>query len=150
VISGSRVLAIIYFIGCLAISAMGAQSIAASVKTAQGSSVVHRGAETIPIHEGMHLLVNDILQTSEDGRLGIIFQDGTRISLGPGTEIKINDFIFEPAEGKYGLFLKLVRGVLVYISGKIAKFSPGSVGVETPSCVIGLRGTYFAVSTEGL
>jgi hypothetical protein len=133
----------------LAFSARGAETIAGSVKTAQGSSVVHRGADTIPIKEGMHLLVNDVLQTSADGRLGVILQDGTRIALGPGSEVKIDRFVYDPAGGKFDLLLRLVRGALAYVSGKIAQFSPESVSVQTPVAAVGLRGTHFAISIEG-
>ena len=112
--------------------------------------MVHRGAETLPIREGMHLLVNDVLQTSADGRLGVIFQDGTRISVGPGAEVRIDRFLYEPADGKFALLLRLARGVLTYVSGKIAQFSPESVSVQTPVGVVGLRGTHFAVSIEGM
>jgi hypothetical protein len=133
----------------IGVSAWGAEPIAGSVKTAQGSSVVHRGTETLPAREGMHLLVDDVLQTSADGRLGVIFQDGTRISLGPNTELKIDRFVYEPADGKFALLLRLARGVLTYVSGKIAKFSPQSVSVQTPVGIVGLRGTHFAVSIEG-
>jgi len=137
-------------IGTFGVTAWGAEAIAGSVKTALGASVVRRGAETLPIHEGMHLLVDDILQTSADGRLGVIFQDGTRISVGPGTEVKIDRFLYEPAVGRFALLLRLARGVLTYVSGKIAKFSPQSVSVQTPVGIVGLRGTHFAVSVEGI
>ena len=100
-----------------------------SVKTAQGGAVVRRGTESIPVREGMHLLLNDILQTAADGRLGAILQDGTRISLGPNTELKIDGFIYAPADGKFSLLLRLGRGMLAYSSGRIAQFSPESVTV---------------------
>jgi hypothetical protein len=128
--------------------ARGAELVVGSVKTAQGSAVVRRGADKIPTREGMHLLLNDILQTAGDGRLGVILQDGTRISLGPNTELKVDRFVYQPVEGKFGLLLQLGRGMLAYISGKIAQFSPESVSVETPVGVLGLRGTHFAVSIE--
>ena len=134
--------------GSLAVPAWGAESIAGCVKVAKGNSVVHRGTEILPIREGMHLLVNDVLQTSADGRLGVIFQDGTRVSLGPSTELTIDRFVYEPADGKFGLVLRLARGVLTYISGKIAQFSPESVSVETPVSMVGLRGTHFAISID--
>jgi len=127
----------------------GAETVVGSVKTAEGA-VVRRGANTIAIHEGMHLLLNDILQTSANGHLAAILQDGTRISLGPNTELKVDQFVYEPVEGKFGLVLRLGRGVLAYISGKIAHFSPESVSLETPVGVLGLRGTRFAVSIEGI
>jgi hypothetical protein len=134
---------------CLTGQLQGAESIAGSVKTAQGGAVVRRGTESIPARGGMHLLVNDILQTSADGRLGVILQDGTGIGLGPNTELKIDTFLYEPSAGQLGLILRLARGVIAYFSGRIAKLAPGSVTVETPVGVIGLRGTHLAVSIEG-
>jgi len=133
----------------LTFSARGAEAIVGSVKTAQGA-VVRRGADTMPVQEGMRLLLNDILQTAADGRMAVILQDGTRISLGPSTELKIDQFVYQPAEGKFGLLLRLGRGILAYISGKIAQFSPASVSIQTPVGVLGLRGTHFAVSIEGM
>jgi hypothetical protein len=131
------------------LSASGAESIVGSVKTAQGGVVVRRGAERIPARQGMHLLLNDTLVTSEGGRVGAILQDGTRIGMGPNTELKIDRFVYEPVDGKFGLLLQLAKGVLVYFSGKIARFAPEAVTVETPVGVVGLRGTHFAISLEG-
>jgi len=127
-----------------------ADTIVGSVKTAQGGAVVRRGTDSIPAREGMHLLLDDTLQTGADGLLGAILQDGTRISLGPNTELKIDRFLYQPSDGKFGLLLRLGRGVLAYISGRIAQFAPESVTVETPIGVLGLRGTHFAVSISGM
>jgi hypothetical protein len=133
----------------LTFSAWGQDSIAGSVSTVQGAAVVRRGVEAIPASEGMHLMANDVLQTLGDGHLGAILQDGTRIGLGPNTELKIDRFVYEPADGKFALLLRLKRGVMAFISGRIARLAPDSVSVETPVGVLGLRGTHFAVSIEG-
>ena len=147
--TGQRSGTLVLLLGSLALQAWGADNIAGSVKSVQGSAVVRRDTQTLPAREGMHLFVNDILQTNADGRLGAILQDGTGIGLGPNTEIKIDTFVFDPANGKFGLLLRLARGVLAYFSGRIARLSPGSVTVETPVGVIGLRGTHLAVSLGG-
>jgi hypothetical protein len=97
----------------------------------------------------MHILLNDTVQTPADGSMAMIMQDGSRISVGPNTELRVDRFVYEPVEGAFGLVLRLGRGVMAYISGKIAQFSPGSVSVETPVGVLGLRGTHFAVSLDG-
>jgi hypothetical protein len=127
----------------------GAEIFVGTVKTAQGDAFVRRGADTLPTREGMHLQLNDILQTSSDGRLALILKDGTRISLGPNAELTIDRFVYQPVEGKFDLLLRLGRGALVYLSGKIAQFSPKSVSIETPVGIIGLRGTNVALSIEG-
>jgi hypothetical protein len=145
-----QALAICLVLGASALPIWSADPIAGSVKTVQGGATVRRGTQTLPATAGMHLMVNDILLTAADGRLGAILQDGTGIGLGPNTEIKIDTFLFEPVQGKFGLLLRLARGVIAYFSGRIAKFAPGSVTVETPVGVIGLRGTHLAVTVEGI
>jgi len=144
-----RALAISFILSVLALPAWSADPIVGSIKTVSGTATVRRGQQTLSATTGMHLLPNDILQTGADGRLGAILQDGTGLGLGPGTELKIDTFLFEPADGKFGLLLRMARGVLAYFSGRIAKFAPGSVTLETPVGVIGLRGTHFAVSLGG-
>lgn len=79
----------------------------------------------------------------------MILEDGTRISLGPATELSVDKFIYEPAVGKLDLLVKLVRGLMAYVSGRIGQISPEASRVETPVGIIGLRGTHFGVSLEG-
>jgi hypothetical protein len=133
----------------LTLPCWGAEEIVGCIKTTTGGAVVVRGAQTTPATGGMHLLMNDVLRTSADGHLGVLLQDGTGIGLGPNTELKIDTFIYEPAQGKLALGLRLVRGVMAYFSGRIARLAPGAVTVETPVGVIGLRGTHLAVSLGG-
>ena len=52
--------------------------------------------------------------------------------------------MFAPADGRMGLVLKVVRGVMAYVSGRIAKLSPDSIRLETPAAVVGVRGTTLA------
>lgn len=148
-LDATRVVAVFLLLVFVTCETSRAEDIVGSVKTAQGGAVVRRGNETIAARVSMHLLADDILQTSGDGRLGVILQDGTGIGLGPNTELRIATFIYDPSAGKFGLLLRLARGVIAYFSGRIAKFAPGSVTVETPVAVIGLRGTHLAVSVEG-
>ncbi len=126
-----------------------AEDVVGSIKIASGNAVVVRGGRDIPAAQGMHLWPKDVLRTATDGHLGAILQDGTGIGLGPNTEVKIDSFLYDPANGKLGLVLRLVRGMFAYFSGRIAKLAPGSVTVETPVSVIGLRGTHLAVSIGG-
>jgi hypothetical protein len=137
------------FLSSLAFPAADAETFVGTVKMAQGRALVRRGVDTAPIREGMQLFLNDVLETSADGRVGVILEDGTRIALGPNTELKVDRFVYRPVEGKFAMVLRLGRGVFAYVSGRIAHFSPESVSVETPIGILGLRGTNFAVSIEG-
>lgn len=113
------------------------------VKTVSGTTTLHRGEQTAAARVGAGVFLNDKVTTSEDGRIGISFNDSTTLSLGEGSELRIDDFIYQPAEGKVGFGIQMLSGTMTYLSGKIAAIAPEQVSVTTPSSVIGIRGTKF-------
>ncbi len=118
------------------------------VKVAEGTAVMLRGDQTLLARAGLALLEGDTLRTGADGRLGVVLRDDTRVSLGPETEIRIDRFVFAPAQGQLALVLKMARGIAAYVSGKIAKLSPDAVRVETPVAIVGVRGSQFVAKVE--
>jgi hypothetical protein len=141
----SFVIAIAFLYFVTATVARAADPVSGTIKVVQGNCSVQRGAQSIVATEGLHLLEGDALITGSDGHLAVIMRDGTRLSLGPGTKLKIDQFVYNPSEEKFSLLLNLGRGILAYVSGKIASFSPEAVRVQTPVGAIGLRGTKFVV-----
>jgi hypothetical protein len=131
-----------------ATSAEAAASSVGLVKVVVGNAVVQRGDQTLSARPGLLLMEGDLLRTGADGRLGVVLRDDTRVSLGPETEIRIDRFVFAPAQGHLALVLKMARGVAAYVSGKIAKLDPDAVRVETPVAIVGVRGTRFAARLE--
>jgi len=118
------------------------------VKTLTGSAVVVRSGKQQPAAIGLPLNQGDTVKTGALGRLGITLKDGTRLSLGANTEMRIDQFAFAPAQGRLGLALNLLRGVAAYVSGRIAQLAPGTVKIETPTSVIGVRGTHLLIRAE--
>ncbi len=123
----------------------GEPSSAGRIKIASGSVLVVRGTETMPAAAGQVLFEADTLRTGADGRVGITLNDDTRVSLGPGSELRLDEFVYAPAEGRVGLVLNMVRGLMAYVSGRIAKLSPDAVKLETPNAIVGVRGTTLAL-----
>ena len=121
------------------------QSAAGRIKVASGSAFIVRAGALVPAQAGQMVFEADSLKTGADGRLGITLKDDTRVSLGPGSEVRVDRFVYAPAEGRMGLVLKVVRGVMAYVSGRIAKLSPDSIRLETPAAVVGVRGTTLAL-----
>jgi hypothetical protein len=115
------------------------------IKIASGSAFVVRGGAQIPAQPGQPVYEADSLRTGGSGRIGITLKDDTRVSLGPGTEIKLDRFAYAPSAGQVGLVLKLVRGVAAYVSGRIAKLAPDAIRLEPPSAIVGVRGTTLAL-----
>jgi hypothetical protein len=118
---------------------------AGRVKLVSGRAfVVHEG-RPIPAKVGDVVLETDALTTGPDGRIGVTLRDETRISLGPNSEVRLDRFLYSPADGRLAFVLKIVRGLATYASGRIAKLKPDAVRLETPAAIVGVRGTRLAI-----
>ena len=118
------------------------------VKTLEGGAVITRNGKTIAVGTGMEIQQTDCVKTDQRGYVGLVFSDDTRISIGPNTEIAIDDYLFEPLEKKLSFVLRLIRGTLSFLSGQIAKLSPESVQLVMPAATIGVRGTHVLMKVD--
>ena len=128
--------------------ALSQEPVAGRIKVASGSVFIVRGSEPMRARVGQVVFEADGLKTGTDGRIGVTLKDDTRISLGPNSEVRLDRFLYAPAEGRLGLVLKIVRGVAAYVSGQIAKLSPDAVRLETPAAIVGVRGTSLGIRVE--
>lgn len=121
---------------------------AGRIKVVAGDASVVRGGQVTAAAVGDQVFETDVLRTGPDGRLGLMLRDESRVSLGPNSELALTRFAFSPAERQLGLGLRLARGVLSYVSGLIATLAPESVRLQTPTSIIGVRGTHVLVRAE--
>ena len=137
-------------LGLLAASSQGyAQTSGAGrIKAASGDASIVRQGQVIPAQVGAVVHESDVLRTGSDGRLAVMLKDESRLSLGPQSELALARFTYAPSEGRLALVLKMARGVLAYVSGRIAKLMPESVQLETPTSVIGVRGTHVLLKVD--
>ena len=123
-------------------------SAAGRIKVASGSAFIVRQSASIPAQPGQVVFEADTLKTGADGRIGITLKDDTRVSLGPDSEARIEQFVYAPSDGRLGFVFKLARGMAAYVSGQIAKLSPDAIRLETPAAIVGVRGTSLAFRVE--
>jgi hypothetical protein len=121
---------------------------AGRVKLVSGTAFVVHERRQVPAIVGAQVFETDALVTGADGRLGVTLRDDTRISLGPRSEVQVDRFLYEPAAGQLAFALKIIRGIATYVSGRIAKLSPDAVRLETPSAIVGVRGTSLAIRVD--
>jgi hypothetical protein len=124
------------------------QSAAGRIKMASGAAFVVRQGAPIPALVGQYVFEADALRTGADGKLGVTLKDDTRVSLGPSSEVRLERFVYAPAEGALGLVLRFVQGAAAYVSGRIAKLAPDSIRLETPAAIVGVRGTSLAIQVQ--
>jgi len=121
------------------------RAVAGRIKVSTGAAFILRDGAQIPAQVGQIVFEADGLRTGGDGKIGVTLSDDTRLSLGPDSELKLERFMFTPADSRFGLVLKFVRGAATYVSGRIAKLAPDSIRLETPAAIIGVRGTTLAI-----
>ena len=89
-----------------------------------------------------------MLTTGPNGSVGITFIDNTRFSAGPNSRIELKQFRFNPTTHEGEFLTDMQHGTLAIVSGQIAKRSPDAMKVKTPTTILGVRGTTFAVKID--
>jgi hypothetical protein len=140
-------------IGALALAlwstpAPAQEAVIGHIQSVGGVATVTHGQVTWRATEGAAVYEGDMLRTYWNGTIGVTFKDNTRISLGPSSRVTIPQFVFSPAEQRFGFVLRLIAGSLQYLSGLTAKLSPDSMKIETPTATVGVRGTRFLIRAE--
>lgn len=90
----------------------------------------------------------DHLTTGPESSVSMVLRDGTTIVLGQTSRVEMRGFAFDTTTYQGNLAVMVLRGSLRMISGLIRKNNADAVHVETPTAVIGIRGTDFIVDVD--
>lgn len=85
------------------------------------------------------------IETGSDSAARLVFRDGTKLSMGPSAQVKLNKFVYDPDKKDGSLLVKLVSGVFRFISGDMPH---DSYQIGTPFANLAVRGTSFFVETN--
>src|SRR5882757_194919 len=132
---------------CLACGIASGAAMAEATKVGQAeiirNEVVHVGeAELIPINVGDDVVRDEVIRTSadSDARFGLI--DDTKLTLGPGSELKIDRAVYADDSRYKQIVIRLTEGAFRFITGNSDK---KSYRIETPTASIGVRGTILDI-----
>ena len=118
------------------------------IKNVSGQVSVWRNNVQQTAKAGDLLEQADVLTTGANSSAGVTFIDNSRLSLGPNSRIEIQQFRFDPTTNNGAFLADMQRGTLAIVSGQIAKRSPDAMKVKTPTTILGVRGTTFAVKVD--
>jgi len=118
------------------------------IKVSNGQVTVERKGESRPGSVGTRLESFDVVRTGAAGSVGITMADNSLLSAGPNSILSLDRFEFDPTSNQGRFDAQLQKGSLAVISGRIAKQSPEAMTVRTPSTILGVRGTEFAVAAN--
>ena len=110
---------------------------------------IQRDKQTLSGAKGTGVEMNDSIRT-QSGKLGITFQDDTRVQVNENSKLVIDDFVYDPKSKTGKLGAKIALGTVRYASGQIAKNAPQNVALSTPTATVAVRGTDFTASVDEL
>ena len=108
---------------------------------------IARDKDSITIGKGTGINMNDVITTSK-AKLGLTFEDNTKVAITPQSKLVIDDFVYDPNSGTGKLAMNVAMGTVRYASGAIAKNSRENVRLRTPTATIAVRGTDFTMTVD--
>lgn len=133
-------------VGLLA-SIAGAQEVG-TVASLNGSAQLGKEGEWRPVAISSPVYTGDTIRTGQPGRLRIVFQDDSVLNVGDGSEIVVDEQVFDPAGGSYQSAFRLLRGKLRALVSQYYESPNAGYEIETPTAVAGVRGTEFVLAFD--
>lgn len=120
-----------------------AQNSAAQVMSVAGTaSATDAQGRVRPIVKGADVYTGDRVVTAESGLVQMRLHDGGYLSVRPGTEMVIDQFVHNEKDASQSSFLvSLLRGGFRSITGLIGRSNPSGYQIRTSSATVGIRGT---------
>ena len=88
---------------------------------------------------GNSIFFNQRINTSGTGLVQVLLVDGSTFTVGPGSDLVIDRFVYDPKKNEGEVVATFSKGVLRFVGGKISK-NEGGVKINTPTGALAIRG----------
>src|SRR6266446_9404584 len=108
------------------------------------------GAAARQVVIGQEVVVNERFTTGPLGQTQLLFLDESAMTIGPNSDLTIDQFVYDAKSGTGQLAMSASRGLLRYVGGKLSKQEEG-VSLRTSTATLAVRGGAFLLdlTTEG-
>jgi hypothetical protein len=89
---------------------------------------------------GSDVFLNELVSTGDDGVARLVFLDNTNLSVGPGSRVTLDRFVYNPGRGAGSVVVRASAGAFRFVTGSQR---PQNYLIQTPIATIGVRGTIF-------
>ncbi len=128
--------------------ALSSEARIGSVKKIKGDASIVREGTKNPAAVGDVVRQFDVLETGEGASMGVTFIDETMVSIGPDSQLIVDEYVFDPGAEEYSFVSRMARGTMFFVAGVMSKLSPDAASVVTTRGVIAIRGTRFMVRVD--
>ena len=109
----------------------------AAVNPATTGTPPGQGTRTLFI--GTNVFFKERIATSVTGQTQLLFLDASSLTVGPNSELVLDEFVYDPETSTGTLVLTISKGVFRFIGGQISKTA--GVTIQTPNATLGIRGS---------
>jgi trimeric autotransporter adhesin len=96
---------------------------------------------------GQDVLFNEHITTTEGGQTQLLFVDESSMTVGPNSDLTIDQFVYDPKTGTGKLTMSATRGLLRYVGGKLSK-EDDAVTLRTATATLAVRGGAFIAQID--
>lgn len=97
---------------------------------------------------GQNVIYNEQITTDETGLVQILLLDGTTFTVGPHSDLKIDEYVYDPNSGAAKIVSTITKGTFRFIGGQTSRQSGGAT-IVTPVGTIGIRGAIVQGKVSG-
>ncbi len=107
------------------------------------------GAIGRQVRSGESIFIGDRIRSGAAAGMQIVLLDETVFTIGAESDITVDEFIYNPANGSGKLTASIGKGAFRFVTGKIAQGKPENMTVKTPVATMGIRGTIvYGLTTD--
>jgi len=111
--------------------------VAAAVNPDAFSSLA--GSPKTQLNIGKSIFYNERINTTTSGLVQVLLVDGSTFTVGPGSDLVIDKFVYNPSKGTGEIAASFSKGVMRFVGGKISK-NEDAVAIKTPAGSLSIRG----------
>lgn len=138
--AGRSVLAAVLTVALLGSSALAQEVGKASAVNPNATA----NLRTITI--GSSITHKERIQTTSAGSVQLLFVDKTSMTIGPNSDLTIDEYVYDPNAGSGKLAATLGKGALRFVGGQISH--TGDAEIKTASATVGIRGGVALIGTN--
>jgi ferric-dicitrate binding protein FerR (iron transport regulator) len=142
---GARLLLAAGLAGLLALPALAQPQnigVAAAVKEQVTGSL---GPQQRQLGRGDGVFQDEVIATTQTSSSQLLFLDETTLTVGPSSNVKLDEFVYDPRPGASKVTLTIGKGVTRFVTGVL---QTNSYQIKTPTATIGVRGTILLIFVD--
>jgi hypothetical protein len=134
-----RTVALLCFAGAALTTATApAQQVGTATAVNPETRTTPPGGGTVVLKVGAHVVHKEHIKTTSTGSVQLLFLDRSTLTIAPNSDIVIDEFVYNPGNGRGHMAVSLAKGAMRLVGGQLSH--AGEATVNAGNATIGIRG----------